>query len=120
MLSQKQDSIGFTPENVANKDTATLVDSSTHYPSSHVMHDLLNTKQDTLQNQVNIKSVNNQSLLGSGNFYTETTSAGAATYTLQHTPISDSSIMVFTDSGTALFPTTDYTCANGVITFSNL
>jgi hypothetical protein len=28
--------------------------------------------------------------------------------------------MVFTDSGTALFPTTDYTCANGVITFSNL
>ena len=128
LLSQKQDSIGFTPENVANKDTATLVDSSTHYPSSHVMHDLLNTKQDTLQNQVNIKSVNNQSLLGSGNidikiniaFYTETTSAGAATYTLQHTPISDSSIMVFTDSGTALFPTTDYTCANGVITFSNL
>lgn len=128
LLSQKQDSIGFTPENVANKDTATLVDSSTHYPSSHVVHDLLNTKQDTLQNQVNIKSVNNQSLLGSGNidikiniaFYTETTSAGAATYTLQHTPISDSSIMVFTDSGTALFPTTDYTCANGVITFSNL
>ena len=128
LLSQKQDSIGFTPENVANKDTATLVDSSTHYPSSHVVHDLLNTKQDTLQNQVNIKSINNQSLLGSGNidikiniaFYTETTSAGAATYTLQHTPISDSSIMVFTDSGTALFPTTDYTCANGVITFSNL
>lgn len=128
LLSQKQDSIGFTPENVANKDTATLVDSSTHYPSSHVVHDLLNTKQDTLQNQVNIKSINNQSLLGSGNidikiniaFYTETTAAGAATYTLQHTPISDSSIMVFTDSGTALFPTTDYTCANGVITFSNL
>lgn len=128
LLSQKQDSIGFTPENVANKDTATLVDSSTHYPSSHVVHDLLNTKQDTLQNQVNIKSINNQSLLGAGNidikiniaFYTETTSAGAATYTLQHTPISDSSIMVFTDSGTALFPTTDYTCANGVITFSNL
>lgn len=128
LLSQKQDSIGFTPENEANKDTATLVDSSTHYPSSHVVHDLLNTKQATLQNQVNIKSINNQSLLGSGNidikiniaFYTETTSAGAATYTLQHTPISDSSIMVFTDSGTALFPTTDYTCANGVITFSNL
>ena len=128
LLSQKQDSIGFTPENVTNKDTATLVDSSTHYPSSHVVHDLLNTKQDTLQNQINIKSVNNQSLLGSGNidikiniaFYYETTSAGAATYTLQHTPISDSSIMVFTDSGTALFPTTDYTCANGVITFSNL
>ena len=55
------------PENVANKDTATLVDSSTHYPSSHVVHDLLNTKQNTLQNQVNIKSINNQSLLGSGN-----------------------------------------------------
>ena len=90
--------------------------------------DALNTKQATLISGENIKTINNQSILGNGNiniavnlgFYTETTAAGAATYTLQHTPISDSSIMVFTDSGTALFPTTDYTCANGVITFSNL
>lgn len=128
LLWQKQDTIGFTPENVANKDTATLVDSTSHYPSSHVMYDQLATKQATLVSGTNIKTINNQSVLGSWNidisinlaFYTETTSAGAATYTLQHTPISDSSIMVFTDSGTALFPTTDYTCANGVITFSNL
>ena len=49
LLNQKQDSLGFTPENVANKDTATLVDSTTHYPSSHVLHDQLITKQDTLQ-----------------------------------------------------------------------
>lgn len=126
LLNQKQDSLGFTPENVANKDTATLVDSTTHYPSSHVLHDQLITKQDTLQSWVNIKTINNQSILGSGDiqvgpkFYYETTSAWATTYTLQHTPISDSSIIVFTDSGTALFPTTDYTCANGVLTFSNL
>lgn len=90
--------------------------------------DALNTKQATLVSGENIKTINNQSILGNGNinlsvnlaFYYETTSAGATTYTLQHTPISDSSIMVFTDSGTALFPTTDYTCVNGVITFSNL
>jgi len=115
-------------ENVTNKDTSTLVDSTSHYPSSHVMVDQLATKQATLVSGTNIKTINNQSLLGSGNidisiniaFYTETTSAWATTYTLQHTPISDSSIMVFTDSGTALFPTTDYTCASGVITFSNL
>lgn len=115
-------------ENISNKDTSALVDSTSHYPSSHVMVDQLATKQATLVNQQNIKSINNQSLLGSGNidlsvnlaFYTETTSAGATTYTLQHTPVSDTSIMVFTDSGTALFPTTDYTCANGVVTFSNL
>jgi hypothetical protein len=115
-------------ENISNKDTATLTDSTTKYPSSHVVKDLLDTKQATLVSGQNIKTINNQSILGSGNldikiniaFYTETTAAGAASYTLQHTPISDSSIMVFTDSGTALFPTTDYTCANGVITFSNL
>ena len=128
LLGQKQDSLGFTPENVANKDTATLVDSTSHYPSSHVMYDQLATKQATLVSGTNIKTINNQSILWSGNidisvnlaFYYETTSAWATTYTLQHTPISDSSIMVFTDSGTALFPTTDYTCANGVLTFSNL
>lgn len=92
------------------------------------MYDQLATKQANLVSGTNIKTINNQSILGNGNldlsvsvnFYYETTSAGAATYTLQHTPISDTSIMVFTDSGTALFPTTDYTCVSGVITFSNL
>lgn len=126
LLSQKQDSLWFVPENVANKDTATLVDSTTHYPSSHVLHDQLVTKQDTLVSGTNIKTINNQSILGSGNilvgpkFYYETTNQGAASYQLWHTPISDSSIIVFTDSWTVLFPTTDYTCVNGLITFTNL
>jgi len=126
LLSQKQDSLWFVPENVANKDTATLVDSTTHYPSSHVLHDQLATKQDTLVSGTNIKTINNQSILGSGNilvgpkFYYETTNQWAASYQLGHTPISDSSIIVFTDSWTVLFPTTDYTCVNGLITFTNL
>ena len=126
LLGQKQDSLWFVPENVANKDTATLVDSTTHYPSSHVLHDQLATKQDTLVSGTNIKTINNQSILGSGNilvgpkFYYETTNQGAASYQLGHTPISDSSIIVFTDSWTVLFPTTDYTCVNGLITFTNL
>lgn len=115
-------------EDVANKDTATLVDSTTHYPSSHVMVDQLATKQETLVNQQNIKSINNQSLLGSGNititanvdFYYEQTTQWATTYTLQHTPISDNSIMVFSDSGTALFPMIDYTLNNWIITFVSL
>ena len=114
LLAGKQDTIGYTPENVANKDanaltdsttkypsshavldkltekenvtnkdTSTLVDSTSHYPSSHVMVDQLATKQATLVSGTNIKTINNQSLLGSGNidisiniaFYTETTSA---------------------------------------------
>lgn len=54
-------------ESTANKDTATLVDSTTHYPSSHVLVDELAKKQAKLENQVNIKSINNQSILGSGN-----------------------------------------------------
>ena len=63
------------------------------------------------------------SVLPSGihpNFYYETTTQGSTTYQLVHTPISDSSIIVFTDSGTVLFPTIDYTCANGQITFTTM
>ena len=128
LLWQKQDTIWFTPENVANKDTATLVDSTSHYPSSHVMYDQLATKQANLVSGTNIKTINNQSILWAGNiditvginFYYETTTQWAASYQLWHTPISDSSIIVFTDSGTVLFPTTDYTCVNGLITFTNL
>lgn len=128
LLDWKQDSLGYTAENISNKDTATLVDSATHYPSSHVVVDQLATKQPTLVNQQNIKSINNQSLLGSGNltitadvdFYYEQTSQGVQTYTLQHTPISDSSIMVFSDSWTAMFPMIDYTITNWVITFVSL
>ena len=115
-------------ESTANKDTATLVDSTTHYPSSHVLVDELAKKQAKLENQVNIKSINNISLLWSGNldikvdinFYFEITPQWATTYTLGHTPVSDTSFLVFTDSGTALFPTSDYSYANGVITFANL
>jgi hypothetical protein len=114
LLAAKQNALGYTPEDVANKDTnsltdsttkypsshavldkltekenlsnkdtATLTDSTTKYPSSHVMVDQLATKQATLVSGTNIKTINNQSLLGSGNidisiniaFYTETTSA---------------------------------------------
>jgi hypothetical protein len=53
-------------------------------------------------------------------FFYETTTQGATSYTIQHTPISDSSIVVFSDSGTVLFPTTDYTCANWIVTFASL
>lgn len=53
-------------------------------------------------------------------FHYETSTQGSTIYTLQHAPLSDSSIMVFTDSGTALFPTIDYTCVNGVITFTQM
>jgi flagellar basal body rod protein FlgC len=94
LLDQKQNKINYTPENeanketatitdsttkypsshavldalqakesTANKDTATLVDSTTHYPSSHVLVDELAKKQAKLENQVNIKSINNISLL---------------------------------------------------------
>jgi hypothetical protein len=114
LLAGKQDSLGYTAENsanketgtmtdsttkypsshvvvdalgqkesLANKDTSTLTDSTTKYPSSHVLVDELAKKQNTLVNQTNIKSINNISLLGSGNidisvnvaFYYETTSA---------------------------------------------
>lgn len=159
LLSQKEDSLWYTPEdvankdantltdsiskypsshavidallakeNVSNKDTATLTDSTTKYPSSHVVKDLLDTKQANLVSWQNIKTINNQSLLWSWNiditvwlnFYYETTTQWATSYQLWHDPVSDSSILVFTDSWTVLFPTIDYTCVNWLITFTNL
>ena len=65
----------------------------------------------------------NSSVLPTGiypNFYYETTTQGSTSYTLQHTPLSDSSIVIFTDSWTTLFPTIDYTCANWQITFTTM
>ena len=128
LLLQKQDTIGYTPENISNKDTATLTDSTTKYPSSHVMHDQLATKQETLVSGTNIKTINHTSLLWSGNIdisvgincYYETTTQWAASHTLWHTPLSSTAVLVFTDSWTALFPTTDYTLVNDTITFNSL
>lgn len=104
-LNGKQDSLGFTPENVANKSTDTnLGNSNTLYPSQNAVKvyvdnsvaagsapdattlskgiiqlsgDLggtatsptvpaLATKQDTLVSGANIKSINGQSIVGSG------------------------------------------------------
>lgn len=52
--------------------------------------------------------------------YFETVAAWSATYTLQHTPLSNTSFMVMVDSGIMLFPTEDYTYLNWVITFLSL
>ena len=50
----------------------------------------------------------------------EYTEAGDAEYTLTKHPVTASSFMVFTDSGTALFPTVDYTYDNSTDTISFL
>lgn len=122
-------------ELISNKDTGALVDSTSHYPSSHVLHDQLLLKQDTLVSGANIKTINNMSLLWSGNItiqgwggwtatygHYETTGAWVATYQLLNSPVSDESFMVYSDSGTAMFPTIDYTYNNSTqtITFNNL
>jgi hypothetical protein len=63
--------LGYTPEDVANKSTSTsLGTSDTLYPSQNAVKSYVDTglatKQDTLVNQTNIKSINGTSLLGSG------------------------------------------------------
>lgn len=50
----------------------------------------------------------------------EYTEAGDAEYTLTKHPVTATSFMVFTDSGTALFPTVDYTYDNSTDTVSFL
>jgi hypothetical protein len=60
--------LGYTPENQANKVT-TISASSTdaQYPSAKCVYNNLDGKQATLVSGTNIKTVNNTSLLGSGN-----------------------------------------------------
>jgi hypothetical protein len=62
----KQDAIGFTPENVSNKETSALDTSTTKYPCNNVVKSAVDSKQATLVSGTNIKTVNGNSLLGSG------------------------------------------------------
>ena len=55
-------------EKVQNKVTSFSSGSTdVQYPSAKAVYNALATKQDTLESGVNIKTINNQSLLGSGN-----------------------------------------------------
>ena len=65
-FNNKQTALGFTPENVANKETSALDTSTTKYPCNNVVKSAVDTKQDTLVSGTNIKTVNSTSLLGSG------------------------------------------------------
>jgi flagellar basal body rod protein FlgC len=44
----KQDALGFTPENVANKETTALDTSTTKYPCNNVVKEAVDAKQDAL------------------------------------------------------------------------
>ena len=60
--------LGYTPENASNKVTSISSSSTnTQYPSAKLVYDQLAGKQPTLVSGTNIKTVNNNSLLGSGN-----------------------------------------------------
>lgn len=66
--------LGFTPENVANKKTTLSDNSDTFYPSQKAVKTAVDAKQDTLVSSTNIKTINGNSVLGSGDL---TISAGA-------------------------------------------
>jgi hypothetical protein len=57
--------LGFTPENVANKQTD-LTASATKYPTVNAVNTGLGAKQDTLVSGTNIKTINGNNVLGSG------------------------------------------------------
>ncbi len=66
--------LGFTPENVANKKLNLSDNSDTFYPSQKAVKTAVDAKQDTLQSGTNIKTINGNSVVGSGDL---TISAGA-------------------------------------------
>lgn len=66
LQSGKQDSLGFTPEDVANKVTSfQATPTDTAYASEKLVKDSLDSKQATLVSGTNIKTINSISLLGS-------------------------------------------------------
>lgn len=66
--------LGYTPENQANKKTTLADNSDTFYPSQKAVKTAVDAKQDTLVSGTNIKRINGNSVLGSGDL---TISAGA-------------------------------------------
>lgn len=58
--------LGYTPENQANKKTTLADNSDTFYPSQKAVKTAVDAKQDTLVSGTNIKTINGNSLLGSG------------------------------------------------------
>jgi hypothetical protein len=66
--------LGYTPENSANKKTSLADNSDTFYPSQKAVKTAVDAKQDTLQSGTNIKTINGNSVVGSGDL---TISAGA-------------------------------------------
>ena len=66
--------LGYTPENQANKKTTLADNSDTFYPSQKAVKTAVDAKQDTLTSGTNIKTINGNSVLGSGDL---TISAGA-------------------------------------------
>jgi hypothetical protein len=60
--------LGYIPENVTNKVTSISSSSTdTQYPSAKAVYTQLNNKQAKLVSGTNIKTINNNSILGSGN-----------------------------------------------------
>lgn len=76
-------------EVLSNKENTTISTSSTKYPTVNLLKTGLDSKQNLLVNQVNIKSINGNSLIGSGNLSLQSnftvTSFSSATYTVQPT-----------------------------------
>ncbi len=65
-FNNKQGSLGYTPENTANKSSSYTLSSTTTYANTKALVDGLGTKQDTLVSGTNIKTINSSSILGSG------------------------------------------------------
>jgi hypothetical protein len=58
--------LGYTPENTTNKSSSYTASSTTTYANTKALVDGLATKQDTLVSGTNIKTINGNSVLGSG------------------------------------------------------
>ena len=95
--SGKQDALGFTPENATNKKTSLADNSDTYYPSQKAVKTAVDAKQDTLVSGTSIKTINGNSILGSGNLDTPDTTYTASDFDIKD--LTDSTSLRDTWSG---------------------
>ena len=95
--SGKQDALGFTPENATNKKTSLADNSDTYYPSQKAVKSAVDAKQDTLVSGTSIKTINGNSILGSGNLDTPDTTYTASDFDIKD--LTDSTSLRDTWSG---------------------
>lgn len=107
-FNNKQAALGFTPENVANKDTTTtLGTSNTLYPTQNAVKTYVDTQNTPVTSAISASDINWATLLKTGGLYTKTLAANT-TFTFSNATAGQTIIVRLTNTAsnyTVTWPT---------------